>query len=259
MISFSANLGFLWSDLSLPDAIRAAADAGFDAVECHWPYTFPAADVRAALDETGLPMLGLNTIRGDTASGENGLAAIPGRESEAKAAIDQAVDYAVAVGAGSVHVMAGVADGSQAEATFEANLKYACQRAEAHGLTILIEPLNPVDAPGYFLRTTQQAQAVINAVGSDRLKLMYDCYHVARTEGGVISRLEQLMPIIGHVQFASVPDRGPADEGELDYRDVFKKLIDLGWKRPIGAEYKPKGPTSDSLGWMSMKHLSNGD
>ena len=91
---FSANLGFLWTELSLPDAIRAAKAAGFDAVECHWPFDIPAVDVKAALVETGLPMLGLNTRRGDLAKGENGLAALPGREVDARAAIDEALSYA---------------------------------------------------------------------------------------------------------------------------------------------------------------------
>ena len=84
-MKFSANLGFLWNDRPLPDAIHAAAAAGFDAVECHWPYDTPAAGVTAALTETGLPMLGLNTRRGNV--GENGLAALPGREPDARAAI----------------------------------------------------------------------------------------------------------------------------------------------------------------------------
>ena len=97
MTSFSANLGFLWNDLPLPDAIRAASMAGFDAVECHWPYDVPAEDVAAALAETGLPMLGLNTRRGDLDAGENGVAALPGREDDARAVIDEAITYAVAI------------------------------------------------------------------------------------------------------------------------------------------------------------------
>lgn len=125
-MKFSANLGFLWTEHALPDAIRAAKAAGFDAVECHWPYDVPAADVKAALDETGLSMLGLNTVRGNP--GENGLAALPGREPEARAAIDQAIAYAVEIGADAIHVMAGFAEGPEAEATFLENLGYAVLR-----------------------------------------------------------------------------------------------------------------------------------
>ncbi|MGJ8617909.1 MAG: TIM barrel protein, partial [Sulfitobacter sp.] len=106
-MKFSANLGFLWNDRPLPDAIRAARAAGFDAVECHWPYDVPASDVADALHETDLKMLGLNTRRGDVAAGDNGLCAISGREAEARAAIDEAIVYASAIGALNIHVMAG--------------------------------------------------------------------------------------------------------------------------------------------------------
>lgn len=247
-MKFSANLGFLWTELPLPDAIRAAKAAGFDAVECHWPYDFAAADVRAALDETGLSMCGLNTRRGD--AGENGLAALPGREAEARAAIAEAVDYAVAVGAGAVHVMAGFASGPEARDCFAANLQYACDLAAPHRITILIEPLNRHDAPGYFLGTTDQARALIHAANRGNLRLMFDCYHVGRTEGDIVTRLADLLPLIGHIQFAAVPDRGPPDRGELDYAFIFGAIAALGWDRPLGAEYRTGGATELTLGWM---------
>lgn len=251
-MKFSANLGFLWADRPLPEAIRAARAAGFDAVECHWPYAVPAAEVAAALDETGLPMLGLNTVRGDVAGGENGLAALPGREAEARAAIDQALAYGREIGAANVHVMAGFAEGAQAEATFLANLRYASDAAALHGMSIVIEPLNRYDAPGYFLTTTTQARGLIEAVGAPNLKLMFDCYHVQLMEGDLTHRLEALLPIIGHIQFASVPDRGPPDHGEVNFAHMFAAIAGLGWEAPLGAEYKPKGATDDSLGWLAQ-------
>lgn len=247
---FSANLGFLWSELSLPDAIRAAHAAGFDAVECHWPYAEDPAKVAAALQETGLPMLGLNTARGDVAGGENGLAALAGREAEARAAIDQALDYAAAIGAGKVHVMCGFASGAAAHGVFVENLRYACGEAAARGITILIEPLNKYDAPGYFLQTTAQAVAIITEVGASNLKLMFDCYHVQLMEGDLSHKLDALKNQIGHIQFASVPDRGAPDHGEVDYGYLFGVIDDLGYEAPLGAEYKPQGPTEPTLGWM---------
>lgn len=255
---FSANLGFLWADRPLPDAIRAARAAGFDAVECHWPYDCPPAAVRAALDETGLPMLGLNTVRGDVAAGENGLAALPGREAEARAAIDAAVAYGAAIGAGAVHVMAGRASGEAAEATLAANLGHACARAAAAGMTVLIEPLNPYDAPGYFLKDTRQAEAVIAAVGAPNLRIMFDCYHVQIIEGDVSRRLAALLPLVGHIQIAAVPDRGPPDHGELDYRHVLRHIRALGWQAPVGAEYRPGPDTDASLGWLAAWRREEG-
>ena len=248
---FSANLGFLWRELSLPDAIGAAARAGFAAVECHWPYDTPTDAVRTALARTGIPMLGLNTVRGDPKAGEFGLAALTGREGQARAAIDQALDYAAAVGARHVHVMAGIAHGPAATRTYAASLAHACDRAADMDLGILIEPLNPHDVPGYFLRDTAQAAEIIHTLGRPNLRLMFDCYHVARTEGDVVGRLRALRPILGHIQFAAVPDRGPPDHGDLDYTAVFSAIAGLGWPTPVGAEYIVDGSTEATLGWMT--------
>ncbi|WP_299854713.1 TIM barrel protein [uncultured Roseobacter sp.] len=250
MTRFSANLGFLWADRPLPDAIRAAKAAGFDAVECHWPYAVRAAEVAAALEETGLPMLGLNTRRGNLDTGENGLSALVGRETEAREAIDEALEYAQQTGAGAVHVMAGFAQGDAAEACFTSALSYACAKAAPLGITILIEPLNHYDAPGYFLTTTEQARDIIEAVGADNLKLMFDCYHVQLMEGDLSHRLDALLPIIGHIQFASVPDRGTPDHGEVNFDHIFEVIAGLGYDRPLGAEYKPTASTEQTLSWM---------
>ncbi|MFY0648498.1 hydroxypyruvate isomerase family protein [Sulfitobacter geojensis] len=256
-MKFSANLGFLWNDRPLPEAIRAARAAGFDAVECHWPYVIPADEVKAALDETGLRMLGLNTRRGDVGAGDNGMSAIPGREAEAREAIDEAIAYATAIDTPNIHVMAGFAAGDAARRTFVANLQYACDHAAPHGITILVEPLNKYDAPGYFLATTDQALAIIEAVGAPNLKLMFDCYHVQLMEGDLTHRIAALLPSIGHIQFASVPDRGAPDHGEINYDHVFWVISDLGYIAPLGAEYKPAGNTDDTLGWLKNRASGN--
>ncbi len=253
MIRLSANLGFLWTELSLPDAIRAAKSAGFEAVECHWPYTTPATEVSAALAETGLPMVGLNTDRGDLSQGENGVAALPGRETEARSYVDAALEYAVATDTANIHVMAGFSDGSEkADETFVETLRYACEKAAPLGKTILIEPLNRYDAPNYHLQTTDHVRALIAAVGYENLQLMFDVYHVQIMQGDVIRRLEQLLDIVGHIQIAAVPDRGEPDQGEIDYRYVLQAIAEMGWTGHVGAEYKPRsGSTDEGLDWMA--------
>mgnify|MGYP002640940461 CR=1 FL=1 len=248
MIRFSANLGFLWKNLALPDAIRAASKAGFEAVECHWPYDIDPALVKAALDETGLPMLGLNTIRGDG----NGLSALVGRETEARSAIDQAVDYAVAIGAHNIHVMAGFASGEGAHRTFASNLRYALARVAGHNIKILIEPLNHHDAPGYFLQTADQATEIIAEINDSELKLMFDCYHLQIMQGDVSRLLHRMLPIIGHIQIAAIPSRAEPDEGELDYRHILKHIDAIGYKGFIGAEYHPRSSTEAGLGWRRI-------
>lgn len=257
-MKFSANLGFLWNDRPLPDAIHAAKAAGFDAVECHWPYDIAAHDVKAALDETGLTMLGLNTRRGNVDAGDNGLSALANRVDDARAAIDEAVAYARAIGAKSIHVMAGFAAGADAHKAFVANLNYACDLTRPHGITILIEPLNHYDAPGYFLTTTDKAVDIIDAVKAPNLKLMFDCYHVQLMQGDLTHRIQSLLPVIGHIQFASVPDRGTPDHGEVHYTHIFDHIKNLGYDAPLGAEYKPVGQTEDTLEWLHIHRNKSG-
>ena len=253
-MKFSANLGFLWPDRPLPDAIRCAYQAGYDAVECHWPYDVPTDDVKAALQETGLSMLGLNTRRGDVTKGDNGLSALPGRELEAIDAIDEAIEYATAIGTKKVHVMAGFASGEAARQTFISNLRYASTAAKKGGITILIEPLNHVDAPGYFLQTTTQALSIINETGCSNIKLMFDCYHIQIMEGDIVRRAKQLLPYIGHVQFASVPDRSEPDTGELNYNYILSEFKNMGYTEPFGAEYKPTNNVSNGA-WIQKVNI----
>jgi len=248
-LGFSANLGFLWTELELPDAIRAAADAGFSAVECHWPYATPAKETARALTETGLSMLSLNTRRGE--EGEFGLAAVPGQAAEARLSIDEAIRYAGATGTKAVHVLAGVTPAQPvAFLTYLGNLRYACRQAASLSIDIVIEPLNAHDNPGYYLNNLADAAGVIEAVERPNMKLLFDCYHVARTEGDVIANLRELLPIIGHIQFASVPDRAEPDHGDVDYAEVFAALEELGWTQPIGAEYRPATTTDAGLSWL---------
>ncbi|MCE7030627.1 hydroxypyruvate isomerase family protein [Jiella avicenniae] len=246
---FSANLGFLWTELALPDAIRRAKAAGFDAVECHWPYDQDREAVKAALAETGLPMLGLNTRKGSQ-PGDSGLAAMPGREAEARDAIDEAFDYGAAIGARAVHVMAGKTDDPGAGDVFDANLAYACDRARETGMTALIEPLNPRDAPGYFLIGLDKAVAILERLKRPELRIMFDCYHMQITGGDLLERFKAHRGLIGHVQFAAVPSRAEPDEGEVAYERLLPAFAALGYEAPFGAEYKPRDDTDGGLSWM---------
>lgn len=250
--SLSANLGFLWTEHSLPDAIHRAAEAGFGAVEAHFPYAYASGDVKAALQSTGLPMLGINTQRGNVEAGDNGLAAIPGREDEARGFIDEAINYAAAINCRNVHIMAGFSSrDARAEFTFRENLNYACELAGVHDIIILIEPLNHYDAPNYHLNTIDDAIRTVDAVGRDNLKIMFDCYHVQIMQGDLTRRLRQSLPYIGHIQFASVPERQEPDRGEINYANLFAAIFEMGWTGYLGAEYKPHSETNAGLGWMS--------
>ncbi len=252
MVKFSANLGFLWTDRPLSEAIVSAREAGFEAVECHWPYKYDASQIAVILAQTGLPMLGLNTRKGDLSKGENGVAALPGREGEAREYIDEAIAYAEATGTRNVHVMAGRTDGGEAATkVFCDNLNYAAEVAAKHDITILIEPLNHRDAPDYHLQTVEQAAGLIGRVGADNIKIMFDCYHVQIMQGDLYVRAKDFMDQIGHIQFASVPARAEPDKCELNYPILLPRFYDAGYQGYIGAEYKPTNITEESLGWMA--------
>ena len=247
MPKFSANLGFLWTDRSLPDAIFAAKTSGFGAVECHFPYAYPPADIARALNLTGLRMVSLNTCKGDSNAG---LAALPDAIVEAREGIDQALRYGQQICARNIHVMAGQISGDKAEETYINNLLYASDAGSKAGLEILIEPLNPFDMPGYFLRDTEHAQYILKRVNRQNVKLMFDCYHVGRTEKKIEERFISCLPQIGHIQFAAVPDRGPPDHGDVNYHSLFKFFDQQGWNRPLGAEYLGGINTDSTLGWL---------
>jgi 2-dehydrotetronate isomerase len=249
---FSANLGFLFTDRPEIDRVAAAAAAGFEAVEMHWPYAVPSHEMKAALARSGVRMLGLNTPVGNPAAGDFGLGALPGREDEFRQAVDLALGYGAAIGATALHCMAGVAtgDAAAAEDVFVGNLRDAADKAAQARMTLLIEPINHRDKPNYFLQRVEQAAAIIERVGRSNVRIMFDCYHTQVMQGDLIRRIEAHCPLIGHVQIAGAPDRAEPDEGEVNYPAVLKALDRLGYDGWVGAEYKPAGRTEDGLGWM---------
>ena len=254
MIRFSANIGLLWPDRPLPERMRAAARAGFRAVEMHFPYDVPAAEVAEVARGEGLTLLGINTHPGRMERRDRGLGAVPGREREFQAAIEQSIAYCVTSGAGAIHAMAGVVPEqarARARESFIDNLRSAAARASAHGLTLLLEPLNPRDNPGYFYSTLAQAASIIGELDRSNVRLQFDVYHVAIAEGDVLMKLRKYLPIIGNVQIAAVPSRAEPDEGEIAYPAVLSALDALGYTGWVGCEYRPRGDTDEGLRWMS--------
>jgi 2-dehydrotetronate isomerase len=249
MPRFSANLGFLYSDRPHVQRIADAGKSGFAAIEMHWPYDVPAAELKAAVDAAKVQMLGINAPIGDKSRGENGLTALPGREADAAAAFDLALSYVVTLGGTAVHCLAGVTSGEDAERTYVKNLAAFADKAAKAGKIVLIEPLNYRDAPGYFLTTIEQAAGILAKVERSNLKIMFDCYHLQIMGGDLIKKYERYRELVGHVQIASVPARAEPDEGELAYPEILKAFERLGYTGWIGAEYKPRAKTEDGLGW----------
>lgn len=249
MPRLSANIAFLFAELPFLDRIGAAKAAGFRWVECHFPYEFSIGDIKSALDAADMRMNGLNTAPGG--EGEFGLAGVPGREDEVRRHFAQACDYARGLAVPMIHVMAGVpppARRNEAPGTYVANLRVAADAAP--DLTLLLEPLNSRDRPGYLTSRSDELAEIIAEIGRPNVKLMFDVYHVQIMEGDILRRLERMLPIIGHVQIAGVPARAEPDAGEVNYRAVFEALDELGYDGLVGLEYRPRAGTAQGLRWL---------
>lgn len=254
MPRFAANLSMMYNEHAFLDRFAAAAADGFRAVEYLFPYEHAAAELRARLDANGLAQALFNAPPGDWAAGERGLAALPGREADFRDAIGRALEYAGVIGNDRVHVMAGLvpagADRARHRAAYLENVAFAARAAAAQGVTIVLEPINTRDMPGYFLNRQDDAQAICKEIGAANLKVQFDCYHCQIVEGDIAMKLRRDMPGIGHIQIAGVPDRHEPDLGELNYPYLFEVIDELGYEGWIGCEYRPRAGTSAGLGWL---------
>ena len=288
MLRFAANLSMLYPEHGFLDRFQAAATDGFQAVEFMFAYDFSAADMAQAARDAGVQVVLLNAPPGgqDTQSisqawgqGARGTACWPGREAEFQSGVLLALEYAQALNAPFVHVLAGVVPPAQQSAsalplslqtshayaatdsvlrdTYLRNLRWAAEQAAAAGKTILIEPINGRDIPHYFLNKQEDAHAIVQAVGAPNLKVQFDLYHCQIVEGDVLNKLRHYLPSgrVGHLQIAGVPLRHEPDNSELHYPSVFDCLRELDWAGWIGCEYRPSrgldaGGTTAGLAWM---------
>jgi hydroxypyruvate isomerase len=265
MLNFAANLSWLYTELPFLDRFEAAARDGFTGVECLFPHEHPPIEIRARLRALGLQLVLFNAAPGDWAAGERGLASLAGREADFQRSIHTALDLAAALSCPRVHVMAGLLpprDANEAGqrqdawSRYEHRLAWAAAQAQAAGLTLLVEPINTRDMPGYLLSDQASAHGLVQRIGSPHLKVQMDLYHCQIMEGDITTRLRHWLPTgqVGHLQIAAVPDRGEPGQGELSYPHVFDELQALGWQGWIGCEYKPRqagaGGTTAGLGWL---------
>jgi hydroxypyruvate isomerase len=255
MLKFSANLTMMFNEHPFPQRFAAAAAAGFRGVEFLFPYDHTPREVAQWLDENKLESTLFNLPPGDWAAGERGIACLPGREEEFRAGVARGLEYARALGTKRVHMMAGLvpagADVAACRATYLDNLRHAAGVFGAHGITVLIEPINGRDMPGYFLVTQAQGHELREKSGAPNVKVQMDFYHAQIVEGDLAVKLRKHFDGIGHVQIASVPARNEPDDGEVNYPYLFRVLDELGYDGWIGCEYRPRGRTEDGLGWFA--------
>lgn len=274
MPRFAANLSMLYPELPFLDRFEAAANDGFKAVECLFPYAWPEAELRARLQGNGLQLVLMNAPPGprrdadaDWTAGWRGTAARVGAQAVFRQAFTQARQLAEALHCPRIHCMAGPLPKlakhlPAAQALYRKNLQWAARQVETSGLSVLIEPINRRDMPGYFLNRQAQAHAIVQDVGAPNLKVQMDLYHCQITEGDVSTKIRQYLPSgrIGHFQIAGVPQRHEPDAGELNYTHLFRVLDEAahacGWRGWVGCEYRPRlgqaaGGTSRGLTWRT--------
>lgn len=254
MPRFAANLSMLYPQHEFLDRFAAAAADGFEAVEFLFPYDYSANELKQRLSDNGLVQALFNALPGDWAAGERGIATLPGREDEFRSGFDRALEYAAVLGNTRVHVMAGLlaaeSDRARHHSVYLQNLAYAADQAGKAGITVLLEPINTRDMPGFFLNRQDQAQAICKEVGATNLKVQFDCYHCQIVEGDLATTFRRDFDRIGHIQIAGVPDRHEPDQGEVNYPYLFELMDHLGYDGWVGCEYRPKGDTSTGLQWL---------
>lgn len=253
MPNLAANLSMMFQELPFLDRFAAAAECGFKAIEFLFPYEHPEAEIRAQLDRHGLIQALFNAPPGDWAKGERGLSILPERTAEFRKSLDTALSYAKALGCRKLHVMAGIlpdgANRAEARKTYAANLALAGLAARACNVMVLIEPLNPIDMPGYFLFGLEEAAEIIGRVPGNNLRLQLDLYHCGMRGEDIAAAVRAYLPITGHIQIAGVPGRHEPDVGTIGYPALFDLLDRLGYDGWIGCEYRPLAGTREGLGW----------
>ena len=253
MPNFAANLSMMFTEVPFLDRFKAAADAGFRAVEFLFPYEYVPKEIAARLRENNLTQALFNLPPGNWEKGERGQSILPGREQAFADSLEVAIRYAKELKCEQVHCMAGIAPQGVAREklndTFIANLRVAAARLAKENIRALIEPINYYDIPGYFLNTQAQAREIIDKVGSDNLFLQQDLYHCQIMEGNLAQKIREYRDIACHYQIAGTPGRHEPDVGEVNYPFLFDLLDELGYQGFVGCEYRPKGETRAGLGW----------
>ncbi len=254
MLRFAANLSMMFNELPFRARISAARMAGFRGVECQFPYGQDAGLLLTELKTHNVELVMFNLPPGNWDAGERGIAALPGREADFERTIPPAIEYAITLNCKRLHVMAGVLppalDPAKAMTTYIANIARAAAALAEHDITLLIEPINTRDMPGYFISRTDEVRRVIDGIDADNVKLQLDLYHRQVMEGDLIRALNDNLDILGHIQIANPPQRLDPGAGEINFDYVFQMIDGMGYEGWIGSEYKPLTATKESLDWF---------
>ena len=253
MHKFAANVDWMFCELPFLDRFEAAAVAGFEGVEFLFPYDYAPTAIAHLLERHRLTNVLFNFPPGNWSAGEKGIAALPGREAEFRDSVDCALSYAAILKTRQLHVLSGIipaeAGRMECREVYLENLRYAADKAEPQGITLLVEAINPVDVPNYLVQTQAESFEICAAADRKNIRMQLDLYHMQRSEEGLEEGLRKYHTLYSHVQIAGVPGRHEPDVGFVDYPRLFNLLDELGYGGWIGCEYRPLGNTLDGLNW----------
>ena len=254
MPRFSANISMMFTERDLLDRPKAAADAGFGAIEVQFPYDEKPEAWQKAVEAADVAVAVFNIPVGDMLTGGPGIAAMPGREAEFAEACEQAKPYVEALNPVNVNVLTGwppeSEDRSICWSTLANNLAHAGDFFRRTGTRVLVEAVNGRDRPGYFLQQSRDAVRAIRVAARRNLGIEYDIYHMQIMEGDLVPTMTEILPHVGHIQFADTPGRHEPGTGEINFPFVFKALDEMGYEGWVGAEYNPTKQTERTLTWL---------
>ena len=256
-LRFSANISFLWPEIDDPiERLSRAAEAGFTRVERMFVHDLDPAALRAELDLRGLDLTLFDPFPGDWEQGERGLLSLAGREDDCRTSIHEAIAAAGSLGTHMLNVLGGVLpDGTSREAalsTAAENLRACAPAAQAGGITLLVEPINLIDMPGYAFPTISAALELVEKVDHPAVGIQFDTYHVAQMGGDILLEADRSRNHIRYVQVADVPGRHEPGTGNLPLPEFFE-LLGTFYEGFIGLEYRPKTSTVDGLAWLPRR------
>jgi hydroxypyruvate isomerase len=253
VIGFSACIEWLFAAEApnFPDRIRAAKAAGLAGVE-FWGASGKDLDaVRAALDETGLPLMGtlVEPMRQIT-DPETHDAWLAGVETSLAAALKLGARGMIVTTGDERHDVAR----TQQHAALVKVLKAAAKIVEGSGVVLMLEPLNDrVDHLGYYLTSTREGLDIVDEVDRAEVKLVHDIYHSAMMGEEIETVLEGRLDRVAHVHLADTQGRHEPGSGTMDWQARLDWLFSNGYEGLVGLEYRPTGATLDSFNFR--QHL----
>jgi hydroxypyruvate isomerase len=255
MLRFCVNISTMFTELPLLERFSAARAAGFPAVEMQWPFEASADDLARANERAGLEAVVLMSFPGgDRTKGDRGLGALPDRTDELRSSFDMTRRYAERLGAKCLNLLSGCpgpgVEPARARATLVENFRRAARAMRDIGAAVIMEPINNLDIPGFFVPRVDDALSILDEVGEPNVGLQFDFYHVERMGDPLFATFGRALPRIAHIQFSDCPGRQEPGTGRIKFPEIFAAVERSAYEGWTGAEYFPKRPTPETLGWF---------